>query len=215
MPFPNFEKLLPAVDLSGLPEEEKQRQRDLYMDKARQSELDYVSGLSKTDDALNRNTFQGLLKRIFVKCGRPDYYDLVLMQELEIYYTDLCARYQQPVTLERFCIMIGCSRFYFDVIMDEARKRGLSGHITLGNFLQTEVVSSLQDGALSGNPGFMFVLKARHGWSDQPTPGGGQPEQQSASLEQIAAAVGVSSVEPLPLPETAGETVSQGDIIDV
>lgn len=209
MPFPNFEKLLPAVSLAGMTEQEKQAERARYMDRVRQVTLDYVSGLSKTEDIYHRATFQGLLKRIFVQCGRPDYEDLPLMTELENYYTDLCATYQQTITLEKYCIMIGCSRDYYNIWIEEAKKHGLRGHIFIDNFLRNEVISALQEGALSGNPGYMFVLKARHGWSDQPAPGGSQTEQAGPSLEQLAASLGIQTqdaagAEPLPLPDQAG-----------
>lgn len=215
MPFPNYAKLLPKIDLSKIDEQDRPAVRSQILETMKQAEIDYVNGLLKTDQAFHRTTFQGMLRYIARAAGRPDYNDVILMDQIEFYYNELCARYQQPYTIERYCILLNCSiDYYFDMV-DNWVKRGLSGHIQRVKLCQTETISSMQDGAMTGNPGYIFILKAKHGWSDQPAPGGGQPEQASPTLEQIAAAVGLPSGEPLPLPETAGEMTSQDDILDV
>lgn len=214
MPFnlPDNGILKPKVVISALPESERENARKDYLFRVKETESRYVSELPKTEDIYNRNCFSGLLRTIAIDCGIPDFNDQRLFSMLYDYYSIVCARYCQSVTVSRFALMLGVTKYH--LIEWEDRNSSPLWRVTMIKRLKTESESNAIDGALTGNPGFIFLLKAKYGYNDQPQSGSQTGNEQSTlSLEQIARQIGIETSADT-LPDDTMQALP-GDILDV
>lgn len=214
MPFnlPDNGILKPRIVISALPESERENARKDYLFRVKEAESRYVSELPKTELIYQRNVFAGLLRTIAIDCGIPDFNDQKLMYALYDYYSLVCARYNQTVTLERFVIMTGLTMIH--VRQWEDRKSSPLWRYHLVKRLKSESESGMIDGAMTGNPGYIFLLKAKYQYNDNPQSGSQtSAEQSTLSLEQIARQIGIETSADT-LPDDTMQALP-GDILDV
>lgn len=180
---------------------------DIYTDSIKPLVDEYISTLEEEKDIYNKQCFAGMIKYISMNYGKPDYDNLVLLNDLWDIYSSLCYKYKQTVSIERYCILIGISRQTFYSWMNRETKDDYS--MELGSSRSdmmkkwdAESESSWQDEASTGNPGPMFVLKARRGWQETAP---AQIPQNNTGItktpEQIATEMGVKY-----LPDRQDET---------
>lgn len=152
---------------------------------------EYINSLS--DDASEITSlmrkppiFKGLLKYINInlfritdkdkkynnKNSRIDYSDINLLNSLWDIYTGLCYKYLQNPTILNFSLFTGISMDAFnDWKTGKCRSNNdeiSSKHSQSYKKWLSECEASLYDGAASGNPGSMFLLKANYGYTEQP-----------------------------------------------
>ena len=167
--------------------------------------------LNKPEDISKKQCFAGMIKYISSKIGKPDINNLVLLDRLWSIYTSLCYRYNHVVTVERYCILININRDTFytwykgEQHNDWCEELGSSRADTVKKW-DKECESSWQDEASTGNPGPMFVLKSRRGWSEQaPAVGMSEERMLNRTPDQIASdyqiAGGHGEQKQLPKPE--------------
>lgn len=170
---------------------------DIYTDSIKPLVDEYISTLEEEKDIYNKQCFAGMIKYISMNYGKPDYDNLVLLNCLWDIYSSLCYKYKQTVSIERYCILIGISRQTFYSWLNGETKSDYSEELgsTRSDMMKkwdAESESSWQDEASTGNPGPMFVLKARRGWQETAP---AQVSQSSTGItktpEQIAAEMGV------------------------
>lgn len=148
--------------------------------------------LNNPDDIYNKQCFAGMIKYIAMHTDKPDYSDLILLNDLWNVYTSLCYKYKQTVSIERYCILIGISRQTFyswyneETMKDYSEELGASRSDMMKKW-DGESESSWQDEASTGNPGAMFVLKARRGWQETAPAIVSASSQTHRTPEQIAA----------------------------
>lgn len=152
---------------------------------------EYISGLSYDwDEAMTLikkpPVFKGMLKYINTKLfkitkkdkkynnknSRLDYGNIDLLNDIWDIYTSLCYKYLQNPTILNFSLLTGISMDCFND-WKTGNSRGGKGEKTSEHCLSyrkwlSECEASLYDGAASGNPGSMFLLKANYGYSEQP-----------------------------------------------
>lgn len=145
---------------------------DVYTDYVRPLVDEYISTLEDSKGIYNKQCFAGLIKYISMSIRSSiDYDNLAQLNNLWDIYTSLCYKYKQTVSIERYCIMIGISRQTFyswlnrETKDDYSKELGSSRSDMIKKW-DAESESSWQDEASTGNPGAMFVLKARRGWQE-------------------------------------------------
>lgn len=154
-----------------------------------------MSELNNPDDIYNKQCFAGMIKYISMNINKPDYSNLVLLDKLWNVYTSLCYKYKQTVSIERYCLLIGISRQTFyswfneETMRDYSEELGSSRSDMMKKW-DNESESSWQDEASTGNPGAMFVLKARRGWQETAPALVSASSQTPRTPEQIAADYG-------------------------
>lgn len=145
---------------------------DVYTDSIKPLVDEYISTLEEERDIYNKQCFAGLIKYISMRIrNRIDHDDLVQLNDLWNIYTSLCYKYKQTVSIERYCILINIARDTFYSWKNEETKRDYSEELgssrsDMMKKWDAESESSWQDEASTGNPGAMFVLKARRGWQE-------------------------------------------------
>ena len=195
-PYPIGYKLSPKVNTENMTDTEKINWAKDYVSLLSSYANEYIAKLPSADLITHRSTFQGLLKSCAIRAGRPDYKCQILMDTIYHWYYEMCSIYQQAITLEKYCILISCSVNYFnDFIKSNGSKDDHIGRIIAYDELQNDIISSMQEGAMTGNPGYIFILKAKHGWSDQPQSIQSNQTDSVSSLEQIAQSIGVPTVD--------------------
>lgn len=148
--------------------------------------------LNDPNDIYNKQCFAGMIKYISMNINKPDYSNLVLLDKLWNIYTSLCYKYKQTVSIERYCMLIGISRQTFyswyneETMRDYSEELGSSRSDMMKKW-DGESESSWQDEASTGNPGAMFVLKARRGWQETAPALVSASSQTRRTPEQIAA----------------------------
>lgn len=166
---------------------------DVYADNIQILADEYVNGvLANKDDINKKQCFAGMIKYIAKKIAPINTDNMVLLNDLWDIYTGLCYKYNHVITIERYCILIGIARDTFyswykgEYRNDYCPELGSSRSDIVKKW-DRESESSWQDEASTGNPGPMFVLKARRGWSEQ-APAIGQSENRmlQRTPEQIA-----------------------------
>lgn len=167
---------------------------DIYEHKIYVLADDYiVTVLNKPEDISKKQCFGGMIKYISTHIDKPDTDNLVLLDRLWSIYTSLCYKYNHVVTIERYCILININRDTFyswykgETHNEWCEELGSSRSDTVKKW-DKECESSWQDEASTGNPGPMFVLKSRRGWSEQaPAIGMSEERMLHKTPEQIAA----------------------------
>lgn len=167
---------------------------DVYADYIQLYVQEYINTvLNDIDDIKRKQCFAGMIKYVAKKIApMVNTDDLVMLDNLWDIYTGLCYRYNHVITIERYCILIGIARDTFyswykgEYRNDYCPELGLTRSDVVKKW-DRESESSWQDEATTGNPGPMFVLKARRGWSEQ-APAIGQSENRmlQRTAEQIA-----------------------------
>lgn len=160
-----------------------------------------ISELNNPDDIYNKQCFAGMIKYISMNIRKPDYSNLVLLDKLWNIYTSLCYKYKQTVSIERYCLLIGISRQTFYSWFNEETMRDYSevlgsSRSDMMKKWDNESESSWQDEASTGNPGAMFVLKARRGWQETAPALVSASSQTHRTPEQIAADYGAQAALP-------------------
>lgn len=166
---------------------------DCYVD-------EYISDLQESKDIYNKQCFAGMIKYISMRIKKDiDYDNLVQLDNLWNVYTGLCYRYKQTVSIERYCILINIARDTFYNWLNGVHKETYSPELgssrsDMMKKWDAETESSWQDEASTGNPGAMFVLKARRGWQETaPTPVP-QVSGITKTFDQIAAEMGIKGL---------------------
>lgn len=174
---------------------------------------EYISTLNRPEDISKKQCFAGMIKYISMKI-KPDldYNNLVQLNDLWNIYTGLCYKYNHTVSIERYCILINISKDTFYCWLNNAYKDKNNNITEYNNTYRTtyceelsisrsdlmkkwdaESESSWQDEASTGNPGAMFVLKARRGWQETaPAQNPQQIQGPSRTAAQIASDYGVT-----------------------
>ena len=141
---------------------------------------------TKRETLYNKSVFRGLLKYIYINLFKMpkdfirttqytpnciiDYKNIDLIDDIWNMYTNLCYRYGHDPSILNFSIMIGIRR---ETISDWIEGRGVAGtakdkyrHIC--KKWKEESEAGTRDKALDGNPGAIFVLKAKHNYTETP-----------------------------------------------
>lgn len=155
---------------------------------------DYINTLNKPEDIYKKQCFAGMIKYIAVRIKSFINTDnLVLLDNIWNIYTSLCYKYNHVITIERFCILINIHRdTFYSWYKGETRNNYCeelgSSRSDIVKKWDRESESSWQDEASTGNPGPMFVLKARRGWSEQaPAIGASDARMLHRTQEQLEA----------------------------
>jgi len=148
---------------------------EVYESNIHQLADEYITHeLNKPEDISNKQCFAGMIKYISKHIPKVDITDLVLLNNMWSIYTSLCYKYKHIITIERYCMLIDISRETFyrwkreDTRNDYCEELSLSRCDIIKKW-DSEAESSMQDEASTGNPGPMFILKARRGWSETQT----------------------------------------------
>lgn len=175
---------------------------EVYTDDIYRLSDEYIENeLNDKNDIYNKQCFAGMIKYISMNIRKPDYSDIVLLDGLWNIYTSLCYKYKQTVSIERYCMLIGISRQTFyswineETMRDYSEELGSSRSDTMKKW-DSESESSWQDEASTGNPGAMFVLKARRGWQETAPALVSASSQTHRTPEQIAADYGTQAALP-------------------
>lgn len=146
---------------------------DVYEDNIYSIADEYIKHmLNDPEDIRKKQCFAGMIKYISKHIAPVDLDDLVLLNRLWDIYTGLCYKYNAVITIERYCLLINISRETFyswykgNTRADYSEELGSSRSDMIKKW-DRESESSWQDEASTGNPGPMFVLKARRGWNEQ------------------------------------------------
>ena len=164
---------------------------------------EYISTLNNPEDICKKQCFAGMIKYIATKIkALINTDDLVLLDNLWNIYTSLCYKYNHVITIERYCILININRdTFYSWYKGETKNHyceelGSTRSDTVKKW-DRESESSWQDEASTGNPGPMFVLKSRRGWSEQaPAVGMSEERMLKRTAEQIAADYGPQAALP-------------------
>ena len=178
---------------------------DVYADYIQLYVQEYINTvLNDIDDIKRKQCFAGMIKYVAKKIApMVNTDDLVMLDNLWDIYTGLCYRYNHVITIERYCILIGIARDTFyswykgEYRNDYCPELGATRSDVVKKW-DREPESSWQDEATTGNPGPMFVLKARRGWSEQ-APAIGQSENRM--LQRTADQILSDYQEPKQLPD--------------
>lgn len=170
---------------------------EIYTDDIYTYADEYISTLNNPEDIYKKQCFAGMIKYIATKIKNlVNTDDLVLLDNLWNIYTSLCYKYNNVITIERYCILININRdTFYSWYKGETKNHyceelGTTRSDTVKKW-DRESESSWQDEASTGNPGPMFVLKSRRGWSEQaPAVGMSEERMLKRTAEQIAADYG-------------------------
>lgn len=170
---------------------------DIYKTNVEYLADEYINSvLLEPKDIYKKQCFAGMIKYISKRINvNTD--DLVELNNYWDIYTELCSKYNHVISIERYCMLIGIHRDTFYSWKNEETKRDYSeilgsSRSDMIKKWDAESESSWQDEASTGNPGPMFVLKARRGW--QETAPAQVPQKDTGitkTPEQIAAEMGV------------------------
>lgn len=174
---------------------------EVYADKILSYADDYIVTLNKPEDIYKKQCFAGMIKYIANEIkSMIDTDNLVLLDNLWNIYTSLCYKYNHVITIERYCILININRdTFYSWYKGETKNHyceelGTTRSDTVKKW-DRESESSWQDEASTGNPGPMFVLKSRRGWSEQaPAVGMSEERMLKRTAEQIAADYGAQAL---------------------
>lgn len=176
---------------------------EVYTDNIFQYADEYICNLNKPEDIYKKQCFAGMIKYISNNIKSIiNLDDLVLLDNLWNIYTSLCYKYNHVITIERYCMLINIHRdTFYSWYKGETRNNYCvelgSSRSDIVKKWDRESESSWQDEASTGNPGPMFVLKARRGWSEQaPAVGMSEERMLHRTKEQIAADYGVQEALP-------------------
>ena len=202
---------------------------EIYRSKMHELADEYIYTLSENTEEIFKiitkpPAFRGMLKYIYVNLFKPkpgeniyqntierncnlDYGDIETLDNIWDIYTELCYKYMQIPTMLNYSILTGISvDWIYDI--EKGNLRGNADGTTSAHSLtvrkwRKECEAGLYDGATTGNPGPMFLLKANYGYSEQPQQiqliGNNEPTQ---SREEIAARF--ARFKDLPEPENPG-----------
>lgn len=167
---------------------------DIYLNKIYYYADEYMCSISENREEAKKKLskkpmFKGLLKYIYKNLFKPNkgenvynnsikrnsnlnYDDIDLLNDIWDIYTELCySNYQDP-SLLNFSIMTGISVDWMNDVEKGNIRAGSDGtssaHCQSVKKWLKECEAGLYDGASSGNPGAMFLLKANYGYSEQP-----------------------------------------------
>lgn len=188
---------------------------EYYENKIYQYADEYINNLDLPDDEtpekMIRKTpiFKGMLKYINSKCfklkktdiiynnknSNLDYSDIDTINNIWSIYTDLCYRYLQVPTLLNFSLLTGITSETFNTWKNNEYRSSVDGistaHSSSVKKWLKECESALYDGAMSGNPGPMFLLKANYGYTEAPqqviVTGSGTPQLSADDLARLRA----------------------------
>lgn len=145
------------------------------------------------EDIKNKQCFNGMIKYIYNNyiITIINYDDLVLLNTLWSLYTSLCYKYKNNITIERYCLFIGITRTTFYDWINNKQRYTFSQELNCSRSdmlkkWDAEAECSMQDDAATGNPGAMFILKARRGWQET-APIQTMTQDKQRTLEQIRA----------------------------
>lgn len=176
---------------------------EIYADEILTFADEYIATLNKPEDIYKKQCFAGMIKYISNKIkDRVNIENLVLLDNLWNIYTSLCYKYNHVITIERYCILININRdTFYSWYKGETRNEYCEELSTTRSDTvkkwDRESESSWQDEASTGNPGPMFVLKSRRGWSEQaPAVGMSEERMLKRTAEQIAADYGSQTALP-------------------
>lgn len=162
---------------------------------------EYINTLPESKNIYKKQCFAGMIKYISKHIDKPNTDNLVLLNYYWDIYTESCYKYNQIITIERYCILINIHRDTFyswingETRNDYCEELGSSRSDMLKKW-SGESESSLQDEASTGNPGAMFILKARNGWQETaPVQNPISHNGITKTPEQIAAEMGVQYIE--------------------
>lgn len=170
---------------------------EIYTDDIYTYADEYISTLNNPEDIYKKQCFAGMIKYIATKIKTlVNTDDLVLLDNLWNIYTSLCYKYNNVITIERYCILININRdTFYSWYKGETKNHyceelGTTRSDTVKKW-DRESESSWQDEASTGNPGPMFVLKSRRAWSEHaPAVGMSEERMLKRTAEQIAADYG-------------------------
>lgn len=173
----------------------------------------FVSDLENKDYIYKTPIFKKMLKYIYKSMFKPDrnninyinynnknsnldYSNIDLLNNLWDIYTDLCYTYLQIPSLLNFSLFTGISMDAFNDWKNNNSRGDTEGasssHCQSVKKWLKECESALADGATTGNPGPMFLLKANYGYTEQPqqiiVSGAGIPQQTAAEIADKYAA---------------------------
>lgn len=166
---------------------------DIYTHKIYELVDEYIYNLSDDPEEskmLMRRSpiFKGMLKYIYINIFKPDkntktynnirqnsnidYGDIDLLNGLWDIYTSLCYKYLQMPTLLNFSLFTGISMDWFNDCKNGNIRAGgdpaSSAHCQSVKKWLNECEAALYDGAATGNPGPMFLLKSNYGYTEAP-----------------------------------------------
>lgn len=166
---------------------------EIYADNIRPLVDEYINSL-EADTPEDRNKlmtkspiFRGMLKYIYTnlfkinpdrgdikynnKNSNIDYSDIDYINTLWDIYTSLCYKYLQNPTILNFGLLTGIDFTTFDSWNKGTMRAGPDGasseHSKSYKRWLKECEAALVDGASTGNPGPMFLLKANYGYVEQ------------------------------------------------
>ena len=143
---------------------------------------------TKRETLYNKSVFRGLLKYIYIHLFKSnealmsktnykpncniDYEDIDLLDQIWDIYAGLCYRYGHDPSLLNFSVMMGTRNETFSRWMsdsDTQRRGGASSrHGQIVKRWKRESEAGTRDKALDGNPGAIFVLKAKYNYTETP-----------------------------------------------
>lgn len=166
---------------------------EIYTDKIRPCVDEYINNLSNDEEEIKllmrkAPIFKGMLKYIYINIFKPDkntktynnikqnsnvdYGDIDLLNSLWDIYTSLCYKYLQIPSLLNFSLFTGISMDWFNDCKNGNIRTGgdkaTSAHCQSVKKWLSECEAALYDGATTGNPGPMFLLKANYGYTETP-----------------------------------------------
>lgn len=174
----------------------KIKSEEVYENRIHELADDYIENLKVSENytdeevkMLMRKTqpFKGMLKYIFKhlfkirkgdvkynnKNSRIDYNDVETLEKLWDLYAELCYRYLQNPTIMNFSLMTGIDYETFATWANGEYRGGNAGaassaHSAAVKRWRKECECALADTAMTGNPGAMFLLKSKYGYTESP-----------------------------------------------
>ena len=166
---------------------------------------EYISSLNDPDDIKNRITFSGLMRYIYNNFFKPtkdmviynnrssilDYSDIWLLMDIYNIFIDLCTKYKQEYTKNKFLTMTGISD---DTIKNWKKGVKIPAHngmpsdawVAFAKKLDENSENALSDSMLGGNLMAYAQLKCWYGWTETPqrieVVGGQIPDQTAADI---------------------------------
>lgn len=170
---------------------------------------DYIGTLNDENDIKNRITFSGLMRYIYNNLFKPtkdmvirnnrnsilDYSDIALLMDVYNKYIDVCCKYKQEYTLNKFCNMTGISS---DTIRNWQKGikvptvEGVSSDawVCFAKKISENSEQALSESMLNGNLMAYAQLKCWYNWKEEPQQiailSGSAPKMSESELEQIA-----------------------------
>lgn len=168
---------------------------------------EYINSLDDPTTITKSPIFRGMLKYIYLnlfrirpddikynnKNSRIDYNDIDLLNGLWDVYTGLCYKYLQSPTILNFSIFTGIDTDTINTWRTGEYRGNGQGATSIYSVAvkrwQKECEAALYDGAATGNPGPMFLLKSNYGYTEQPQKieivGQGTPQMSAEELLRL------------------------------